>query len=304
MLEPKNARSISPRGDGARAFAQIESGFTTARAAADPYTKSVIDGLSLTHEETEKLLRVISESLAIERHYHLFLWLKGEVQTFLPHEVLITAWGHFERWDLEYDVISALPGVRTEQLAACGIDPFVREVHARWTAQGRRPLVLATAEVPEHTVSCGCAMHSALRRMPSLLVHGVRDVRGGYDSLYVALGRGPFAQGRPADQLALLVGSLVSQIDSAFRRVAAMPRGNGRTGRCDWLDLSPREQEILDYICRGKSNADVARTLDISPFTVKNHVKRIYRKIGVKNRAQAATKYSEALQELKGFLDT
>ena len=38
----------------------------------------------------------------------------------------------------------------------------------------------------------------------------------------------------------------------------------------DELDLSPREQEILDYVCRGKSNADVARTLDISPYTVKN----------------------------------
>jgi DNA-binding CsgD family transcriptional regulator len=42
---------------------------------------------------------------------------------------------------------------------------------------------------------------------------------------------------------------------------------------------------------------DVAAALDISPFTVKNHVQRIFRKIGVTNRTQAAARYVEALRQ-------
>ena len=61
------------------------------------------------------------------------------------------------------------------------------------------------------------------------------------------------------------------------------------------LDLSPREIDVLEAICRGKTNLDIAAALAISPFTVKNHVQRIFRKIGVTNRTQAAARYAEAL---------
>jgi len=50
-------------------------------------------------------------------------------------------------------------------------------------------------------------------------------------------------------------------------------------------------------MCRGKTNLEIAAALDISPFTVKNHVQRIFRKIGVTNRTQAAARYADALRE-------
>ena len=52
--------------------------------------------------------------------------------------------------------------------------------------------------------------------------------------------------------------------------------------------LTPREREILRLIAQGKSNAEVARTLAISETTVKGHLWRLYRKIGVSNRTAAA----------------
>jgi DNA-binding CsgD family transcriptional regulator len=63
------------------------------------------------------------------------------------------------------------------------------------------------------------------------------------------------------------------------------------------LDLSAREREILERVCVGNTNLDIAAALDISPFTVKNHVQRIFRKIGVTNRTQAAARYTQALRE-------
>jgi DNA-binding NarL/FixJ family response regulator len=63
------------------------------------------------------------------------------------------------------------------------------------------------------------------------------------------------------------------------------------------LDLSEREREILDSLREGKTNVDIALALDISPFTVKNHVQRIFRKIGVSNRTQAAARYGDAVRD-------
>jgi DNA-binding NarL/FixJ family response regulator len=51
--------------------------------------------------------------------------------------------------------------------------------------------------------------------------------------------------------------------------------------------LTPREMEILEMICRGASNKDIARDLGISYQTVKNHVTAVLHKLGVKDRTQA-----------------
>ncbi len=52
--------------------------------------------------------------------------------------------------------------------------------------------------------------------------------------------------------------------------------------------LTDREKQILRLVCEGLSNAEIAVRLVISAETVKSELKRIFRKIGVKNRTQAA----------------
>jgi len=54
--------------------------------------------------------------------------------------------------------------------------------------------------------------------------------------------------------------------------------------------LSPREQSVLALLGEGRSNKDIARTLNIAPETVKSHVKNIFGKIGVERRAQAVSR--------------
>lgn len=54
--------------------------------------------------------------------------------------------------------------------------------------------------------------------------------------------------------------------------------------------LSQREQEILKWICVGKSNGDIAHILSISPWTVKIHVGNILVKLNAANRGHAAAK--------------
>jgi DNA-binding NarL/FixJ family response regulator len=56
--------------------------------------------------------------------------------------------------------------------------------------------------------------------------------------------------------------------------------------RADGL-LSPREEELLQYIADGLSTAEVAEQMCISPKTVKNHLASIYDKLGAHDKTQA-----------------
>jgi DNA-binding NarL/FixJ family response regulator len=52
--------------------------------------------------------------------------------------------------------------------------------------------------------------------------------------------------------------------------------------------LSPREREVLELIGEGATNREIAERLYLSPHTVKDHTTAVYRKLGVRNRAEAA----------------
>ena len=54
--------------------------------------------------------------------------------------------------------------------------------------------------------------------------------------------------------------------------------------------LTARERDVLAMISQGRSNKDIARTLKISPETVKSHVKNIFLKLAVGTRAAAVSR--------------
>jgi len=50
--------------------------------------------------------------------------------------------------------------------------------------------------------------------------------------------------------------------------------------------LTPREQEIFDFVSRGYNNREIAAVLGTSPFTVRNQLCRLFRKVGVSGRSE------------------
>jgi DNA-binding NarL/FixJ family response regulator len=52
--------------------------------------------------------------------------------------------------------------------------------------------------------------------------------------------------------------------------------------------LTAREADVLDGLCRGDTNAEIAARLYLSPKTVEHHVSRVLAKLGVRTRAAAA----------------
>lgn len=68
----------------------------------------------------------------------------------------------------------------------------------------------------------------------------------------------------------------------------ASPAPSGLTGPPDKLALlTAREVEIMAAIATGRSNADIAGELFLSEKTVKNHINRIYDKLGYRTRSEA-----------------
>lgn len=255
----------------------------------------------ITAEERDTFLRIVEASRSIKQHHDLHLWLQGEIQHFIRHEVLISAHGYFDTWQLKLDVISSLPGVRTHLLAHCDIDDILKGLFERWVKNERQPLVLnSLLGIGPNDAKCQCPLHTALRNTKSLLVHGVHDERGACDTLYVALHSEAVTKGCMSGCFqkdpCFVFDSLITQIDIASRRLASLPSGKTTTTAFrngSAFGLSEREREILEWVCKGKTNFETGMILDISSFTVKNHIQRIFQKIGANNRVHAASIYRE-----------
>ncbi|WP_419798020.1 MAG: LuxR C-terminal-related transcriptional regulator [Terasakiella sp.] len=54
-------------------------------------------------------------------------------------------------------------------------------------------------------------------------------------------------------------------------------------------NLPPRQREVLDLLSQGMSNKEIARVLDLSPFTVRSHISALMRALNVNSRTAAAS---------------
>ncbi len=126
----------------------------------------------------------------------------------------------------------------------------------------------------------------------------------GYDNLIID-GSGPVAGGatvfalfglpvRPDVRHAYFLALLMPQLHLALARLAvstaaptrSVPRTAGAAARA----LSARETEIVQWLRAGKRNEEIGAILGLSALTVKNHLQRIYKLLGVRNRTEAVAK--------------
>lgn len=55
--------------------------------------------------------------------------------------------------------------------------------------------------------------------------------------------------------------------------------------------LTAREREVLAWVARGKTNAEIARLLWLAPGTVRKHLENVYAKLGVSTRTAAVARF-------------
>ena len=126
--------------------------------------------------------------------------------------------------------------------------------------------------------------------MRSSLLHGISDKRGRDECLYVIFS----SQDKLNDSTLSAMEILLPYLDTAMRRVAPLPQRSRRPSLLalgtENQGLSEREIEIMDWVRKGKTNAEIGSILCISSYTVKNHLHQIFRKLDVYNRVQAVSK--------------
>lgn len=243
----------------------------------------------LSHDDVLRIFSILDSALRIERHADLLQWLHGGIQAFLPHQILIAAWGDFACGMIHFDAISPLPYARTAHLDGERTRLWLRQLFDRWLVGLRMPFNTSAA-----SDLLGLQQHSAypgswgVPETNTLLVHGIKDQRGRYYCLYVLFGSDELAADPAVDIFCLLL----PYIDAAQRQVMPLPQQYRAAGPMASGDrgLSQREIEIMDWVGRGKTNLEIGMILNISAFTVKNHLRRIFRKLDVINRAQAVAR--------------
>jgi DNA-binding NarL/FixJ family response regulator len=89
---------------------------------------------------------------------------------------------------------------------------------------------------------------------------------------------------------ALLAPSVTRRLIGEFARLRPRPALPALA------ELTPRETEVLRLVAEGLSNAEIAARLVVGEETVKTHVSRVLRKLGLRDRAQAVvTAYASGL---------
>ena len=267
---------------------------------------------SLTLTELHSLLQAVEDSLGVSSHLQLFNWLRQGVGPFLPHDIVIAAWGDFSLGLVRYDLVSALPGLRTDDLEDGVLQPFVTDLFSRWEQSHHTPFAVVSSHGFSPHQRSQHELIDKLKLIPSALVHGIKDQRGRHDCLYIFLGPGELGHERPRH----LLRYLLPYVDAAFRQVAHLPEqylpgvgvasaalsaaaqgaaqvSDDDSAPTDEFGLSAREHDIMEWVRAGKTNQEIGMILDISAFTVKNHIQRIFKKLNVVNRAQAVSKMGQ-----------
>jgi transcriptional regulator EpsA len=238
-------------------------------------------------KELERLLFAIESSLQINRRFQFFLWSHGVLQSLLPHQTLLCVNGNIQAGAYHIDMFASDAVNHDSQE---GVDESVQTltgiVIERWLASKGAPLAIG---VDDDNLDDKVLREALLESgLGNILAVGTKEFKS--QGSFFIFGRLERKPGRRSfGLLELLLPVLHFALHRYFVNEAAdsdMPQPAGPI-------LSDREIQIIQSVSSGMTNFEIGVDLDISPLTVKNHMQRILKKLGVNNRAQAVARCNE-----------
>lgn len=157
-------------------------------------------------------------------------------------------------------------------------------------------VVLMDIQLPNLSgIACTVRLRELLPQVQIIMVTVYRD----YDRIFKALKAGAcgylLKRSTPEELLQAIsevrAGGVPMSREIAWRLVESFrqPASAGEEAQ----NLSSREEEVLNLICDSQSNKEIASQLNLSIETVRTHLRRIYEKLHVRSRTEAALKYRE-----------
>ncbi|WP_107693866.1 XrtB/PEP-CTERM-associated transcriptional regulator EpsA [Nitrosospira sp. Nsp2] len=244
--------------------------------------------IALTEREIEYLFRIIDSSTCITQRHQFFLWAQGEVQSLLPHVMLVCIFDDGSEESISIEKFS-----RTEFCAAKFSDlcraegGIIFRLMSAWSADENQPLLLCPSK-PQAIAYRQFANDLKRDALDRIAAHGMHDTSGRTSSFFA------FTQFSVplTERHAYFLELLMPHMHTALVRMLFHERhrkDGAVTGKNRKL-ITDRETEILRHVQSGKNNQEIAQSLNISPLTVKNHIQKILRKLDVNNRAHAVAK--------------
>ncbi|MBK6974876.1 MAG: hypothetical protein IPH26_18755 [Sterolibacteriaceae bacterium] len=228
------------------------------------------------------VIQVCEISLGVVSGHQFEAWVRGPLNSLIPHFGLLvwTRGPHRASADPEVlEVESNWPGLA--QLARIDIVRFASKASRLWLEADRTPLLL----------NGSCEGFNLCSRFPDggkILIHGVDLLFGREGSLFALMcdSTQDFAN---VLSIVQLISPYLQLAVHRIRESANRPKFGApvASSRASALSLSSREIQILESVRDGKSNAEIGHALNISPYTVKNHLQRTFRKLEVSTRTQA-----------------
>ena len=238
----------------------------------------------LSEIDRERFSEAVESSFAVSSRQQFFVWTQSSVQSLVPHEILICGIEDGTGQGMAVQRFSASRYFRQEQFDIIA-DPLT----------GLMPRLTAVAEATRSSVifcpsvgdkNCGESLfalvtHNELKNLAAQLITGTR---GKVEAFYA------FSRvSSPLDaRLAYVIDLLMPHLHGAFLRVLGNERdGAGASLQRPGRLVTPRQEEILNLIKSGKTNSEIAEVLSCSPWTVKNHIQAILRKLDTNTRTHA-----------------
>ncbi len=237
--------------------------------------------------DREHFSDVVENSFAISSRHQFFAWTQSSLQALLPHEILICGIEDGSRQGMAMHRFSASRYFRDEHFDVVADSLNGLRARLMAVAEGSRQVIIFCPVEGSRTSDADLATLVRDNELKNLAAHLVIGASGKVEALY-GFGRIPV----PLDaRLGHIVELLIPHIHNAFLRVLATEReitsaGSQRSGRL----VTPRQEQILGLIKEGKTNIEIAKLLDCSPWTIKNHIQAILRRLDSNTRTHAISR--------------
>ena len=238
----------------------------------------------LDRQEEEHLIRVLEAGLNVSDSRQLQIWAQGPLQGLIPHKALVcmqVARSQVIRVDSYHS--PHLPNQVMDELTSSQSSSILQLLKV-YSVPSNRP-----QWVDFESFSEGAEAYRHIQRLQSLGLSNAlvceTYVVSGVHTRFMFLEVQPV---KTVQRTAYLLELMLAQLLLSYLRISYQQADIGQPDK-KVSPISSRELDILRLVAKGKSNHEIAELLFISPFTVKNHVHNILKKLKVKNRMQAAS---------------
>lgn len=245
--------------------------------------------LRLNDADRSRYVDAVEASFLIGSRQQFFVWSQSSVQALIPHEILICGIEDGSRQVMALHRFSASRYFRQEHFDVVA-DPTTGLVPCLLAAAaGSRSSVVfcpgaASAAPPIRPADEELLLLVATNELKNLAAQLVMGTRGRFEAFYGFARLSVELDAR----LGYLIELLVPHLHNAFLRVLATEREvAGTTSQRAGRLVTPRQEEILNLIKCGKTNLEIAELLSCSPWTIKNHIQAILRKLDSNTRTHA-----------------